>query len=359
VRSNAPQHRRLVMHRLPPHVHAGRPTFAWSLLLVTLVGCSAEQGNAEVCLASVHDALVGGTPDASSVELSASQVSPIGAVLNAGGEVHCTGSLVAPTFVLTARHCSAEELRFKSGDFEATVVRQIAHESRDALLLQLDVQGDAPKPLLGFAGELGADWVGREVTLVGFGRDENGDTGRRRYLVEPVVEVTAQHVSVRGSEDSGACHGDSGGPLLSRSTGSVGQTIGILSRGATDCRGVDRYERIDQLGQWLSSEMERAAAAGCGAVDEEGACSGATASWCEDGKLRAQTCVDKQLCGYATGVGYRCLDGEFDPCDGFGDMSSCRDDDIVRCDHGVLRSTSCGACGQHCALGPEGNARCE
>lgn len=348
------------MLRAPPSALTRRRNLARALLLLmTPLGCHGEQGEAELCLASARHGLVGASPDPSSVDLSASQVSPIGAVLDASGKVHCTGSLVAPGFVLTARHCRGDELRFRSGDFEANVVRQIAHESRDALLLELDVQSDAPASLPVFAGELGPDWIGRDATLVGLGTDETGDRGTPRYLVEPIVQVTAQHLIVEGGDASGACHGDSGGPLLSRSPGNVGQALGILSAGATDCRGVDRYERLDTLLPWLSTSLERAAAEGCGPIDHEGACSGSTATWCEAGKLRAETCVDKQLCGYQTNVGYRCLTGELDPCNGFGDVASCDNDDLVRCDRGVLLRTGCNQCGQHCAVDPSGRAHCE
>ena len=71
-------------------------------------------------------------------------------------------------------------------------------------------------------------------------------TIRRRSV--SLIEREGSVLSVVG-EESGACLGDSGGPLLD----AEGLLVGILTRGAANCVGRDEYEEIAAVQQWLDS----------------------------------------------------------------------------------------------------------
>jgi hypothetical protein len=305
---------------------------------------------------------VGGTADVTAVGLGEASVSGVGVLVNGSGTTRCTGSIVSPGFVLTSRHCDSDDLRFIINDVPIPVARRFPHPASDALLLQL---ADAPDPvaqgipLIRYRAPLDpAEWNGREVTLVGFGIDESGTSGVRRYLVERVADISQEHVVVAGTPSTGACHGDSGGPLLSREAASSGQLLGVLSGGASSCRGTDRYVRIDRLEVWILDTLELAGGDLCAGFSSEGACAGSTASWCEEGRLRAEACSGKDICGYAVGLGYRCLGNEFDPCEGFGQTPSCENENVTRCQRGTLVRVDCSACGLQCALSTSGVAEC-
>ena len=59
---------------------------------------------------------------------------------------------------------------------------------------------------------------------------------------------------------SGACGGDSGGPLFVRNNDSCGgglnyRQIGLLSYGDGDCDGMDVYTRVNQYNGWIDEKI--------------------------------------------------------------------------------------------------------
>ena len=176
--------------------------------------------------------------------------------------VLCTGALVAPSAVLTARHCVSDTdeaidcgaRRNVYGEYPASAFDVTASEDAltgltdarvtrvivpagqnlcgaDVAVLVLDRALRSITPL---AIETRAPRVGDEVTAVGYGR--RGDAARSgagvRYMRSDMRVFAVVRDELATSE--GTCSGDSGGPLLD---GHTGRVLAVLSRGAERCVG--------------------------------------------------------------------------------------------------------------------------
>jgi secreted trypsin-like serine protease len=66
-----------------------------------------------------------------------------------------------------------------------------------------------------------------------------------------IVSLDATSLRVDGGGLTGACGGDSGGPLLARRQDGSFEVLGILSVGSRTCRGIDVHLRVDTQLRWL------------------------------------------------------------------------------------------------------------
>jgi hypothetical protein len=178
------------------------------------------------------------------------------AIESMNGNLLCTGTVVATGRVLTAAHCRRDEplrLRIPATGGDVAVQRAIVHPSLDIMVIDFDAGAAGFGSVLVLSRvETGIGWVGRRVALAGYGRTEAGSTGDLRFVEETVTRESAAELAVDGAGASGACEGDSGGPLLVFDGGGA-RVEGVLSRGSASCRGIDVYTRTEPVAAWLDA----------------------------------------------------------------------------------------------------------
>ncbi|HEX7602000.1 MAG TPA: trypsin-like serine protease [Polyangiaceae bacterium] len=212
---------------------------------------------------------------------------PAVVALDVGGQGLCTGTLIAPDVVLTARHCvsitsekvqcppsgpqigrdrTASSIGVYAGEDarSATLVARgrelvvpksttLCDHDIAAIVLDRDVEGVAPLRLAKQAPKRGDT-----VRAVGFGKSSDADFGGIKLLRDHVkiLEVSTAEFLV----GEATCQGDSGGPALDESTGDI---VGVVSRGGPSCEGSgvhNVYTRTDAFQELLSAALAKSGA---------------------------------------------------------------------------------------------------
>jgi V8-like Glu-specific endopeptidase len=190
----------------------------------------------------------------------------------------CSGTVLASTLVVTARHCVQDVGAERPVD-PATISLGVGAAVDDPALSRVavaeirvpgpqrfetaaDLQGSdiavlvpahpLPLPGLGLPGQPPLPVPGDSLTLTGFGEDRFGRVGRRHDSDVTVTERTQTGFAYSG----GGCLGDSGGPLLD----AEGRLVAIASLGSSrHCEPqLTRYaEPLAPFADFLSDQLLR------------------------------------------------------------------------------------------------------
>ncbi|MBI4316862.1 MAG: trypsin-like serine protease [Chloroflexi bacterium] len=258
--------------------------------------------------------IIGGTYDKN-------DLSVVG-LATSGGDIFCSGTLVAPHIILTAGHCvefgAPESIYFgsnpaKGGQF-ALVASALAHPDFDYDTLDNDIAvvllaEDPPEDaeLIPLMEETPA--VGADARFVGFGFTEvewGGDYGLKYQVTAPITAVDDSTFAY----GIATCNGDSGGPAFI-TVGGKDAVAGITSWGDPTCEvfGVDT--RVDAYLDWLTPILaddivatcidDDLCAQGCDEPDpdcpcaEDGLCTTACADWASDPDCPPE-CLADEVC---------------------------------------------------------------
>lgn len=160
----------------------------------------------------------------------------------------CTGTLIHPEVVVYAAHCGpdvsavwfGEEAFAGEGRAVPTAECHVNPETLDgpferhkdwAFCRLAEPVLDVPivPPLMGCETTLLTP--GREVTIVGYGLDEDGNSGVKRQGVTELQWIEEDGSVLAGDGEVGSCFGDSGGPIYLEMPDGSWRVFGIVSGG--------------------------------------------------------------------------------------------------------------------------------
>ncbi len=257
---------------------------------LSLAGCVEDEPR----LGGTTEYVIGGTrtPDGMYPAVGALVYS-----FNGQSQAGCTGTLIAPTVVLTAAHCLDPQVTmgllpsaftFKHDTLGSTqpsiaVTSSMMHEQFDISsgggglmpwfdigLVFLAAPADGVTPMkMPTPAEAAMLGVGTDLELVGYGQTTDEDpqsTGVKFHARTKVIEIIPSEMRVStGNPDPQNCHGDSGGPAIA-TLGDGQRTVGVVSRsynsGQCDNGGVDT--RVDAYLTWIHGKVPTGIPCGSG-----------------------------------------------------------------------------------------------
>jgi V8-like Glu-specific endopeptidase len=296
-------------------------------LFITALGCAdatpvIDEGDANI---------VGGetdTGDPSVVAVYAQQPGSDAGFL-------CTGSVIAPTVVLTAAHCVSTFETGKGATFTVLTSANVNRGGGQQLAVRTvhanprwsmhNLEGGHDQgivilseptslPALPFNRQaLDSTAVGRPLRLVGYGHNisdsaRQSGAGVKREVLTVLRSVAPMLIGV-GDSRHGTCNGDSGGPAFMKIDG-VETIVGVTSYGNEDCSDGGFDARVDTDLAFIDSYVPKTCAPACdGRSCGADGCGGVCGS-CGTGEL----CSEEGACVSATD-GCRAGGAEMEPND--------------------------------------------
>jgi secreted trypsin-like serine protease len=234
------------------------PAILIASTLSTFTGCVGDAPNAQ---GTNGEDIIGGTTDYGdpAVVMIRSVTSMDASTGEVTGFAGCSGTLIAPTVLLTAAHCfepTALWTDILQGTSFADYFQAATAYTNYATIIQhpfYDGNGAdghdvavvlLTYPLAATPARRGATpSVGDLVRSVGYGNSNFDQTGfgTKRQITYPVTAVSPLVISA-GSEGHDICHGDSGGPTFN----AAGRIVGVNDFVDTpDCHGGAHMDRVD------------------------------------------------------------------------------------------------------------------
>ncbi|HVK22045.1 MAG TPA: trypsin-like serine protease [Actinokineospora sp.] len=185
---------------------------------------------------------------------------PWAARLFADGRQACSATIIAPQYVLTAKHCVASgAISFRIGSLDqssggtlANAVQITRHSGSDLAIARLDRSVNATYAPLGTSTDVR---VNQTVQVYGWGAtctNQPEINCQSRYLKYANVRVTSVNardyyngVAVRATRIDGiTAGGDSGGPMFAS-----GRQVGVAS--TSDRQSVTNYTNVTSYRSWI------------------------------------------------------------------------------------------------------------